>query len=401
MVRRSVAITLALLIVALGGVPSLGTSLVAPVHESRLSLAQDGTPFNLTWTSRGMSTPQQVGNGSFLEGDHIALNATFLGHTGFVEPFNTSITIVGGNLNVSALSSTVSLDTYYLATNGSYSIEVSTTDSLDQNVSVIYEDVFLGNFFVPVVTVFEPDEVAEGVYNVTWTCTDQNADDIHFYDVWISSDGGVTYYRLARNLTMEWYAWNSTGFLQGEYIFRIRAFSIDLGLYAGPFIDLPGDYVPGDYGDGFYGPFPYTNGIPYVHNIGVSHPSDFTFESGATEQEIRWLLTFWGGYGIVGYDLNYTIYRDEAIWITDTLTIASEQNQYISVSVDSLSTGTYNITLRFTNPGPEGGLVEDSVIVHVTAATQDVEQLIFFILVGVSVGVVVLVALAVFLRRGR
>ncbi len=399
MVKRLVAISLALLLVALGGAPSLDFGICVMPQEAANPLAQDGAEFNLTWTSRGMSTPGLVVNGSYLEGDHLVLNAKFLGKAGFVEPFNTSITIVGGNLNTSALSSTVSLDTYTLAANGSYSLEVSTTDSLDQTTSAIYEDVFLGNFFVPVVEVHEPDEVSEGLYNVTWTCADQNQDDTHFYEVWLSADDGVSYNRLARNLTMSWYLWNSSGFLERDYYWRIRAYSVDLSLFAGPFIDLPGDYVPGDYGDGFFGPFPYTNGIPQIHNIGVSHPADFTFVSGQVGQQIQWFLSFWGGYGIIGYELDYTVYRDGAVMITDTLTITSEEDQYIMASVDNMSPGVYNMTLRFANPGPEGGIVVDTVFVSVVASTQGGWNPLLFVLGGGILGVALLVTATIFLRR--
>jgi hypothetical protein len=347
-----------------------------------------------------MSTPQVVRNGSYLEGDHIVLNATFLGHSGFVEPFNTSIIIVGGNLNDSALAATVSLDTYFLATNGSYSIEVLTTDSLDQSTSVLYEDVFLGNFFTPVVDVEEPAEVSEGVYNITWTCTDQNQDDIHFYDIWISMDGGTSYQLLARNLTLTWFTWNSTGFIaHDEFTWRIRAYSVDLNLYAGPFVDIPSDYVPGDYADGFY-VFVPTDGIPHWDNIGVSHPSDFTLAAGSSGQEIGWLLSFWGGVGIVGYELDYTVYRDGATMVTDTLTITAEQDEHITVSLDGFSPGIHNITLRFVNPGPDGGVVTDTVLAHVVAVTPGVEDLIVFALTGVLVGVAVL-AIVMVLRSRR
>jgi hypothetical protein len=399
-VRRLVALTLVFCIVFSGGALS-GQSVFFTNECSQQAqiVAQDGGSFNLTWTSREMSTPQLLGNGSSLEGDRIMLNATFLGHAGFVEPFNTSITIVGGSLNTSALGSTVSLDTYFLATNGSYSIELLTTDSLDQNASAVYEDVFLGNFFAPVVEVDEPVEVAEGVYNVTWACNDQNQDEVHFYDVWISTDGGVSYQLLARNLTLTWFVWNSSGFLVStESIWRIRAYSVDFSLYAGPFLNLPSDYVPGDYGDGFF--IGWNDGIPYWDNIGVSHPSDFTFTAGTSGQEIRWLLSFWGGIGIVGYELHYTVYRDDAIMITDTLAIASEEDQYIIVTLDGFSPGVHNMTLSFANPGPLGGVVADTVLVHVVAVTPGVEDLIVFVLAGTFVGVVVLALLAVLRRRG-
>lgn len=310
-----------------------------------------------------------VTNGSFLEGDHIFINANFLGRPGFVAPFNTSISVTGDELTAFILGQSVILDTYSLARNGSFAIEVSTIDSLEQEVTCTYEGVFLGNFFEPKVVVDIPVEVAEAVYNLTWSSSDNNADDTHFYDVWLSADSGVSYNLLAKNLTDVYHIWNSTGSLQpDEFIVRIRAYSVDLSLYSGPFLNIPEDYVPGDYGDGFYS-FGHPNGIPFLHNIGVSSPPDVTITQGEVGNEIRWLLSFWGGYGIVGYELDYTIYQNGALMVSERLTISSELHQYITLSIDSLPPGIHNITLRFLSPGPDTDVVTDIVFVHVTSST--------------------------------
>ena len=72
----------------------------------------------------------------------------------------------------------------------------------------------------------------------------------------MSSDGGVSYQVLARNLTATAFTWDSSGFLERDnYILRVRAYSLDWT--AGVEISLADEagYWPGDLGDGFSSEF--------------------------------------------------------------------------------------------------------------------------------------------------
>jgi hypothetical protein len=166
---------------------------------------------------------------------------------------------------------TFTVDTYYLLANQSYSVLVDSDTGTNLRYSLEIPNIFLGNFFAPVVTVNAPIDLGSNTFNFTWSSTDQNADDVHYYSVWISGDGGVSYQVIARNLTDTYYVWDSSGFLERDnYRVRIRAFSVDFsnvldllpeddpdGVYDTPLaaVDDQANYWPGDFADGYSGEF--------------------------------------------------------------------------------------------------------------------------------------------------
>ncbi len=150
------------------------------------------------------------------------------------------------------------IDTYYLLANQTYSVLVDSDTGVNIRYSLEFSDIFIGNFFAPVVTVNAPVDQGDNVWRFSWSSTDRNADDVNYYSVWLSGDGGISYNVLARNLTVLQYDWDSTGFLQKEYICRVRAFSLDMtttvdGWPAGGVSE--DTYWPGDFSDGFSDPF--------------------------------------------------------------------------------------------------------------------------------------------------
>ncbi|TFF91901.1 hypothetical protein EU545_02615 [Candidatus Thorarchaeota archaeon] len=404
MVKQTISVLLVIMIVASGGVLSSSmrdgaTPVEVGASGGDLVYSQSCDAFYLTGASRSSSTPETVVNGSSPVGDHIVLNATFLGHPGLVGPFNTSIQVVGEELSAFNLGESVALDTYALARNGTFTIEVSTTDSLDQEVTCTYEDVFLGNFFTPLVTVEAPIEVSEDLYNVTWSSTDPNKDDTPFYEFLVSHDGGASYIRLANNLSTTWYIWDTSGFLENEYILKVRAYSVDLNLYPGPFLEIPDDYVPGDFGEGYYLEFSQ-DGVPMLKNIDVSSPADINYTAGETGSVIQWELSFWGGYVIIGYLLDYTIFLDGDVILTDTHIISSESNQFIVVSADGQPPGNHDFTLAFVSPGPDTDFVSDTVFVSVFPAPPSARDLAVYTVIGLW-GVAGILLLAVHIHRRR
>ena len=153
---------------------------------------------------------------------------------------------------------TIELDTYYNLFNATFGILVSSQTGTNLQYFYNIPDVFIGNFFGADVTVNAPIDLGNDVYNVTWSAVDRNVDDINYYQVWLSNDGGVSYQRLARNLTdaETFYVWDSSGFLERDnYIVRIRAFSLDFTTLVDgePLGTAEGQntYWPGDFGDGF------------------------------------------------------------------------------------------------------------------------------------------------------
>ncbi|MHA2148740.1 MAG: S8 family serine peptidase [Candidatus Thorarchaeota archaeon] len=120
------------------------------------------------------------------------------------------------------------MDSYYLLANQSYSVLVDSDTGTNLRYSVEVPNIFLGNYFLPDVNVVSVTDLGAGLHNFTWTCTDLNADDTNFFSIGLSSDDGVSYQVLARNVTDFFYVWDSSGYLEGDYSLRVRAFSVDL-----------------------------------------------------------------------------------------------------------------------------------------------------------------------------
>jgi hypothetical protein len=85
--------------------------------------------------------------------------------------------------------------------------------------------VYIGNFFVPKVTVLNPNggEKWTGVNTIRWLGNDTNSDETLYYDVRISSDSGLTFVTIASSLTQMWFDWNcSSDYKLDTYVVEIR-----------------------------------------------------------------------------------------------------------------------------------------------------------------------------------
>jgi len=145
-----------------------------------------------------------------------------------------------------------------------------TGKSSDNETWIIFrENVEFCNFFKPEVTVPSPQSliIDSRTYNITWSCSDSNEEEVNYFSIWASNNDGVTYMLIAPNVTQTWYIWNSTGWLEDSYIFRIRAYSIDLTYPGLALWDPPTGYLPGDFSDGFSPSF-HGNGPPPVTTTG-------------------------------------------------------------------------------------------------------------------------------------
>ncbi|MGY5855678.1 MAG: hypothetical protein RTS72_03705, partial [Candidatus Thorarchaeota archaeon] len=148
------------------------------------------------------------------------------------------------------------MDTYYLLANQTYAVLVDSDTGTNLRYREEVPNIFIGNFFAPEVTVNTPVVTTGNIFDFTWSVIDQNADDVHRYSVWLSSDGGISYQILARNRTTTSFLWDSSGFLERDnYIVRIRAYSLDYT--AGQEITYADEtgYWPGDFGDGISSEF--------------------------------------------------------------------------------------------------------------------------------------------------
>lgn len=283
-------------------------------------------------------------------------------------------------------------DTYTLdRRNQTVNIRVEGTTESNDTLTFYYTDVKLGNFFTPYVIVFDPIEIEPDLFNITWTCEDKNANDTNYFSVWLSGDGGVSYQVLARNLTRTYYVWDSSGFLErDDYIFRIRAFSVDLvsGLAS---VDDEASYWPGDFSDGFSSSFAH-DGPFYVpvYLVNVDEPPDIFYFYGDEGNSIIWELdvqTIYRDFVLAFSPANfhYTILRDNEV----IFSASWGGENHIEVNVDHLDVGVYNYTLSYWSPA-EGMTKYDWVIVTVRERPSFAALIIAGGTGGVCVGLLVL-----------
>jgi hypothetical protein len=136
--------------------------------------------------------------------------------------------------DVESTDTDVSYDTYGFGRN--ITMTVIFTAYTDTDVVFEYNlgDVTFNNYFVPIVNITAPeggDEYDGGIVNITWTVTDVNADDEHYFEVLVSADEGVTFQLLAKELTDTYYEWNCTPFLiRDTYVVQVRAYDNDTSM---------------------------------------------------------------------------------------------------------------------------------------------------------------------------
>ncbi|MGY5857783.1 MAG: S8 family serine peptidase [Candidatus Thorarchaeota archaeon] len=164
---------------------------------------------------------------------------------------------------------TYEIDTYYLLQNQTFAILVSSDTGSNFDYAQEIPDIFIGNFFEPEVTVPQPVATVgdADIFDISWSSTDRNVDDVPYYSLWLSNNDGVSYMLLAQNLTGTAFQWDSRGWLEGDYIIRVRAYSLDFGtfvledtdddgqeddpVYLNDVGNPPNGYWPGDFSDGF------------------------------------------------------------------------------------------------------------------------------------------------------
>ncbi|MFW9911165.1 MAG: hypothetical protein ACFFEU_01770 [Candidatus Thorarchaeota archaeon] len=180
------------------------------VNEYTHPSAED-VVLNLTFWSRTNWSIAFVNSGDRIGGDHVTLNATWtpvdsVDHVG-IEVIAPAIPSVISN---SSTTNSVAIDTRGLGNNATCTIN-STVWLVNGSVhSEIVENVYIGNFFIPMVTVLTPNggETWIGMNNITWNAWDKNQDETLTFEVFLSSNSGVTFQSIASNLNRTWLMWD-------------------------------------------------------------------------------------------------------------------------------------------------------------------------------------------------
>lgn len=339
---------------------------------------------SITWTCRTQSEPQLVENNSIVAGDHIIINATF---PEIYNIINCTLHIWNGiNYNVSSNETSVTVDTYYLYNqNQSYNILAKGISNTNVTTIIFRENVSVCNFFAPVVTVYPPvvDQENNRIFNITWSSSDLNADDMNYYQVWISTDW-VSYMLIANNITNTWYVWDSSGWLEGEYVVRIRAYSLDFTSELCSVDAPPTSYWPGDFSDGFYYPL-YTD-VP-TYTVTISYPADTSYYYGTTGNNVSLTLVF---NSMVPSSLEYDVTNNGTPWFSGNLHPTQHTDLYV-FNIDGLPIGIHIISIIFH---PYFGDIIRTFTVTVSESTTsqtttqsstNTGSLIFFMTIGISI----------------
>ncbi len=189
-----------------------------PIQDERIihltieeSLPSAENPYlNLTYHHLSNLTEVNVVSDSVIAGDHVTLKASWnpaLINESRLEIFAPAIPVtLEENQNLSITE----IDTRYLGNNATCTIIATGWLANGSSVFETFENVYIGNFFVPKITVISPngDEIWTGTNNITWDASDVNVVESLLYDVHMSSDGGATFDILATSISNNWLEWN-------------------------------------------------------------------------------------------------------------------------------------------------------------------------------------------------
>ncbi len=165
------------------------------------------------------------------------------------------------SIDLPSATDLVTYDTYNILVNKTMDIYLYCWTETDVVWLIDFGKVTFRNFFGPKLTINDAIDLGDDRYNFTFSATDRNEDDSIFYMVWLSSDGGDTYQLLGQNLTETFFVWDSDGWLEGDYYYRVRVYSVDLGIIVdgeplGTAESPPDSYGPmALYVDSISGPF--------------------------------------------------------------------------------------------------------------------------------------------------
>ncbi|MBY8996976.1 MAG: hypothetical protein KGD60_04545 [Candidatus Thorarchaeota archaeon] len=315
------------------------------LHDVSVSSESD---IIFTWTSRWQIEPQPVENGSTLVGDHVVIKSRWnipvtTSRISIRQGISENGSIVVDIDSLSGNPSEVSYDTYNLL--GNYTVNITLFGwNATSTLTVEFRNISICNFFAPEVTDIVAQSIAPNIWNISWSCSDKNANDTNYFLLWISADSGITYQLLAINLTKSHYVWDSTGFSLLEYLVRIRAFSLDLtlGNYCST-ASPPTSYWPGDFSDvtieldaGDVHSWP-----PGFYSITFDDHPDIVYSEGMTGNVVVWIPTF---HYSQPYVVEYQVYCNNTLWTSGEYYPSSDQ--VIEVNVDGLEIGTYEFRIE-------------------------------------------------------
>ncbi|MCK5265717.1 MAG: hypothetical protein KAR03_08925, partial [Candidatus Thorarchaeota archaeon] len=236
-------------------------------------------------------------------------------------------------------------------------------------------------------------------------CEDQNQDDVNYYSLWLSRDGGVTHVLLRQNLTQTWFGWNSSNWLEADYIARVRAYSVDYTSGECQLDDPPSSYWPGDYSDAIS--FPFLGGgvgmggpIPYFS----INTNALSYEFGSTGNMISVHLSYYSRPPSLS--IVYSVTDNGTLWIQEEYVLESSEESF-TINIDGLSIGTHDLSIAIDFFGPYDREYLTVIVTTPTSSNttttetpQDWNQLLIqALVVGVSIGCIGVIAAVIILSN--
>jgi len=174
-----------------------------------VSLAAAPT-LNLTYHALSDTTVHPVTSDSFIAGDHVIITAVWNEYPVDRSRLEIIAPAISATLIQELDANTTEIDTRYLRNNATCIINATSWLTNGTVFFKTFENVYIGNFFVPIISVISPNgnEKWTGINNITWTASDNNKADLLRYNVLLSSDNGTTFETLASSLTTKWFEWD-------------------------------------------------------------------------------------------------------------------------------------------------------------------------------------------------
>ena len=177
-------------------------------------LSADTPKINLTYRTSTNPTEIVVLPNSMIAGDHVILRAEWSVSVVNKSRLQVIASAIPTALSVEQNTHIIEIDTRSLGNNATCLINSTAWLTNGSVISRIFQNVYIGNYFVPKVTILTPNGGEEwaGVNTIRWLGSDVNADENLCYDVRISSDSGVTFSTIATSITQKYYDWNCSSY---------------------------------------------------------------------------------------------------------------------------------------------------------------------------------------------
>ena len=131
---------------------------------------------NITYHTLSDTTERPVTSDSFIAGDHVTITAVWNEFPVDRSRLEIIAPAIPAVLTQELDTNVVTIDTRYLGNNATCFINASSWLTNGTMFSKTFQNVHIGNFFIPFISLIAPNgnEIWTGINNITWTASDNN-----------------------------------------------------------------------------------------------------------------------------------------------------------------------------------------------------------------------------------